>query len=255
MQLHNSEVLQAVLLSNHFSTDAQVGSSSHVFSEDPFQQQAMPQQQQQAMPPPQPLQQQPLQQAGRPAAAAASTGTSRGRQVTKQFSVTTRDIQSVPMLLQLFQTGWPVDSPNKIYTGLAEPGFAQGLAGNESQLYAVLQQGYLLVKGVQQQLQVTIEQAADIVEAWRDNAAAVIDANGRVTAAVIDANGRVTAAAAGAVEGVVVPSLLPENKNKWTINKLCQYARNMECVKMQKDRTKSAAGREGAAARKKQRTK
>lgn len=254
MQLHNSEVLQAVLLSNHFSTDAQGGISSHVFSQEPFQQQAMPQQQQQqampqqqqAMPPPQPLQrqQQPLQQAGRPAAAAAATGTSRGRQVTKQFSVTTTDIQSVPMLLQLFQTGWPVDSPHKIYTGLAEPSFAQGLAGNEAQLYQVLQQGYLLVKGVQQQQQVTIEQAADIVEAWRDNAAAVILVGGRVEPA-----------GAGTVEGFIVPSMLPENKNKWTINKLCQYARNMECVKMQKDRAKSAAGREGAAARKKQRIK
>jgi hypothetical protein len=236
MQLHNSELFRAALLSNHFSTDAQGGSSSHAFPQEPVQQQAMPPQQQQAQ------QQQPLQQAGRPAAAAA-TGTSRGRQITKQFSVTTTDIKTVPKLLQLFQTGWPVDSPHKIYTGLAEPGFAQGLADNEAQLYAVLRQGYLLVKAVQQLLPVTIEQAADIVEAWRDNAAAVIYANGRVVAA-----------GAGTVEGHVVASWLPQHTRKWTINKLCQHARNMDCVKMQKDRAKSAAGREGGVARKKQRT-
>lgn len=155
------------------------------------------------------------------------------------------DVRTVPILLKLFETGWPVDSPLKIYTGLAEPGYAKGLPKNQAQQYDLLRQGYLLIKGVSQLYDLSMRQAADVVEVWRGNTAACITTDGSVVA--------VTARAAAA--GTIVPSMLGTAEKQWTMNKLCQTARNVPCVTAQKDSTKSAAGRGGGSAPKKQRTK
>ena len=169
----------------------------------------------------------------------------------------------MPRLLKLFQSGWPVDSPHKVYTGLDEAGFASGLRHNQSLQYDVLRQGYLLIKGVSRQQGVSLEQAAEIVQIWRGNTAAVITADGVIMApfmtadgvmAVMTADGVMPAQAAGVVLNSLLP-LVPHRKDGWTINQLCQYARNMECVTTQKNGVKAAAGREGGTAAKKQRTK
>jgi hypothetical protein len=228
MQLHQGKMVRLMCSNSLGSTGVQGVSGSSTAPQGQHQQ-----------PPQQSTQQQQSQQQGdQPAAAAAA-----GAAAVKVFTVSTKDIATVRMLLQLFLTGWPVESPLKVYTGLCEPGFAKGLPKNQAQQYALLQQGYLLVKAVSELNGLTLQQAADVVEVWRGHTDAVISADG---------SGSVAAAPAA---GTQLPSLLPaatNTNNRWTMNRLCQAARGLDCVQAQKDGKRSAAGREGGKAAKKQ---
>lgn len=231
MQLHQGQLLRSVAgsctaLEQRVAQGGMQGASSRT----PCMQQEQPHE---------PLQQQ--QQRGRAAATAAAGSSSNS--TSKVFTVTTLDVKTVPVLLQLFETGWPVTSPDKIYTGLVEAGFARGLPSKQAQQHDLLRQGYLLVKAVAQQYEITTQTAAAVVEIWRDNVDAVIGADGSVEAAEA---GVVTA-------GRTVPSMLPPKSKQWTMNNLCQTARGFDCVKAQKNSVKSAAGKQGGSAPKKQR--
>jgi hypothetical protein len=227
MQLHQGQLMRVMCGSVLAQAGTQLGSSST----------AQQQQRQEAQ----------QQQRGPPAASsAATTGSRSSSSSSKVFTVTTRDIKTVPQLLQLFETGWPLTTPDKIFTGLAEPAFARGLPGNQAQQYELLRQGYLLVKGVAQQYDINTGKAAAVVEIWRDNTAASIDADGSIAVA----EPADTAVVAGRT---VVASLLPPKDKRWTLNNLCQTARGLACVTAQKHSAKSAAGRQGGSAQKKQR--
>jgi hypothetical protein len=196
--------------------------------------------------------QQPACARQQPAAAGQHSGGAGSSNTAKVFSITTKDISTVPQLLQLFETGWPLSTPHKVYTGVGEPAFARGLESNQQQQLDLFKQGLLLVKSVSQERGISMQDAALVVEVWR----------GKTDAAILQ-DGTISAAPAGAVQPVgarVLPDLLPPKpgNKKWTMNLLLQAARKLPCVVQQKDSTKAAAGRAGgqaAAATKRQRTK
>lgn len=157
----------------------------------------------------------------------------------------------MPRLLQLFQSGWTLDSPDKVCTGLDEATFAWGLPHKHAKQYRQLRLGYLLIKGVSKQHSISLEQAAEVVEVWRENRFLA------VTAAAITDNGVVAWPQAWLwpAAGVVVHSLLPHRTDTWTMYKLCEQAATVACVKEQSaaDRRAAAWG-EGGRVSKKQRT-
>jgi hypothetical protein len=195
--------------------------------------------------------QQPAHARQQPTAAGQHSGGAGSRSTAKVFCVTTKDIKTVPDLLQLFETGWPLSTPHKVYTGVGAPAFAKGLPNNQQQQLDLFRQGFLLVKSVSQEWGISMQQAALVVEAWRDKTDAAISVDGTVSA--------VPAGSAQPTGTRVVPSPLPAkpSSGRWTMNNLLQTARKLPCVVAQKDSTKAAAGRAGgqaAAAAKRQRT-
>lgn len=208
-------------------------------------------------PPPPDLQQQehyeqpPARARQQPTAAGQHNGGAGSSSTAKVFTITTKDIKTVPELLQLFETGWPLHTPHKVFTGVGEAAFSRGLPSNQQQQLGLFKQGLLLVKSVSQDWGISMHDAALVVEVWRDKADAAILGDGRISAAP-----------AGSTQPTgtrMVPSPLPprSGRSRWTMNILLQTARSLPCVMAQKDTTKAAAGRAGgqaAAAAKRQRT-
>jgi hypothetical protein len=196
--------------------------------------------------------QQPACAQQQPAAEAQHNGGTGSSSTVNVFNLTTKDIRTVPQLLQLFETGWPLSTPHKVYTGVGEPAFAKGLESRQQQQLDLLKQGFLLVMSVSKDWAISMQDAALVIEVWRGNTDAVFLADGTVSTAPTGAE-----QSAGAR---VLPNLLSPKpgQKKWTMNLLLQAARNLPCVVQQKDSTKAAAGRAGgqaAAAAKRQRTK
>ena len=173
-------------------------------------------------------------------------------QPQRSFIVTSKDLKDMSQLLQLFEKGWPLQVPDKTYEGLADPSFGKGLPDNQQQQYELLRQGYLLIQAVSEQYRIGMDQAAQVVEFWRKNSAARIDrAGGTISEA--PALGSVLPPDSEVAQSLLPAASLPTS-GKYTINQLCQTARNLPCVKDKKNSQKSAAGTAGGRAAKRRRT-
>lgn len=157
-----------------------------------------------------------------------------------QFGLTAGVVSTVPKLLYLFETGWPLGvGPSAVtYQALSKSKYT-GTIKAQRQQWDLMSQGYTLITCLTQTYGITTGQAAEVVELWRlGKPAAYVLLDGTVTADMT---------AAGPEGSKRFDNMLCNTKEQ-SLCAVLKQARGLELVKLTKNPKRAAAGRAGGAA-------
>jgi hypothetical protein len=191
---------------------------------------------------------------------------------SEHFKLTTQGVATVPNLLHLFECGWPVGGARQVRVFPALN--TVQLTGRNTaakQQQQLMQVGYRFITVTAREHDISMQQAAAVIELWRRGTAAAITTDGIISAASSSSSSSGGSGGVGDVSGgdgssspaaanipdarvLVVPDILAAvpASGVWSLTALCKAARNHPSVQQLANPAKQAAGRSGASKRKRQ---